>query len=191
MSDKYNTRVFGLLIGFVVPGIIGLGSVVLHFPAFQEWLGLMSGPPTLAGFLFVLVIASGIGVFLSGIRWLVFEQWFWSGADPDRDDNMAHRLQVAAAYQDLVSQLYYYYLFYSNTLVALVLLSVSWSFFRGWSPDLLWVLAGILAAGCTLYLSARDAYDRFHRRRTALLGEIKENMSNDQRRTETAAVANT
>ena len=189
MSDKYNTRVFGILIAFVVPGIIGLSAVAMHFPTLREWLGLMSGPPTIAGFLFVLVIASGTGVFLSGIRWLVLERWIWHETNPDRDDNMAHRLQVEEAYQDLVSQLYYYYLFYGNTLVALVLLFVSWAVIRGWSVDLVWVLAGLLAAEYALYRSARDAYNRFHRRRTALLGSIKENTSNDQRRRETAAVA--
>ena len=129
-------------------------------------------------------------MFLSGVRWLVLEYWIWGERRPDRDDKMAQRLHVEEAYQALVSQTYYYYLFYSNTLVALVLLFISWAAIVWWSTDLILPSVGLIASGYVLHQSASDAFGRFHRRRTALLGIIlMETASNDQRRTETAAAA--
>ena len=158
MSDNYSTRVFGLLIAFVVPGIIGIGAVAMHSPTLGEWLGIVSRPPTIAGFFFVLVIASGAGVFLSGVRWLVLEYWIWGERRPDRDDKMAQRLHVEEAYQALVSQTYYYYLFYSNTLVALVMLFISWAAIVWWSTDLILPSVGLIASGYVLHQSASDAF---------------------------------
>ena len=123
MQQDYLRKSFGLVIAFVVPGMIGLYAASFLLPAIQNWFGTVSSqPPTVGGFLFINVAASGTGVFLSGARYFVIQKWLWRQEDPGSNVPLTGRSQSEAAYQNLVAQFYDFYLFYANTLVALIVL---------------------------------------------------------------------
>lgn len=172
MQQDHLTKSFGLVIAFIVPGMIGLYAASFAEPTIRDWFGLTSGgqPPTVGGFLFVNVAAAGTGVFLSGVRWIVIEWWWLGDKDPGRGLSIARRQGAEPTYQNLVSQFYNFYLFYGNTAVALVALYVGWAFTVGWQWRLLLIRGGALAFALgVLLLSARESYRRFHERRDSLL----------------------
>ena len=162
---------FGLIIAFIVPGMIGLYAASFVEPTIRDWFGLAGGqPPSVGGFLFVNVAAAGAGVFLSGVRWIVIEWWWLGDRDPGRGLSLAKRQGAEPTYQNLVSQFYNFYLFYGNTAIALVALYGAWAFTVGFQWRLLLTRGIVLAlALCVLVLSASDSYRRFHERRNSLL----------------------
>lgn len=174
MQQDHLTKSFGLIIAFIVPGMVGLYAATFPVPELREWFGIASSqPPTVSGFLFVNVAAAGAGVFLSGFRWQIIECWLWGEKNPGDEVSVAERHRSEPAYQNLVAQLYDFYLFYANTLVALVALYLAWAITEwttvGLSWGLLWPLLVLVPVGYVLERSARNAYDRFHKRRRSLL----------------------
>ena len=170
MQQDHLTKSFGLIIAFIVPGMIGLYAASFPVPALRDWFGVASSqPPTVSGFLFVNVAAAGAGVFLSGIRWLVLEYWFWEEKDPGGRISIAERQRSEPVYQNLVAQFYDFYLFYGNTLVALILLYFAWVFTEGFH----WWLAGtnvaLVVVIPVLARSACSSLDHFRRARGATL----------------------
>ena len=169
-QQDHLTKSFGLIIAFVVPGMIGLYAASFPMPLLRDWFGLASSqPPTVGGFLFVNVAAAGTGVFLSGVRWLVLERWLWGETNPGGGVSIAERRQTELVYQNLVAQFYDFYLFYANTLFALIVLYAAWAFTEGLHWGLAWAGGALAVAIFVLERSARNSFDRFHARRTNLL----------------------
>lgn len=176
MQQDHLTKSFGLIIAFVVPGMVGLFAASFFVPPLRVWFGIASTqPPTVGGFLFVNVAAAGVGVFLSGVRWLVIERGLWRELDPGGGVSLAARRTSELAYQNLVSQFYNYYQFYANTLVALFLLYIAWAasswLAKGPHWELVWAGGALAIVGPILERSARNSFDRFHDRRASLLKE--------------------
>src|SRR4051812_32620591 len=62
---------FGLLIAYVVPGLVALWGLSFIFPFVSGWLHASpEGQPTVAGFLYVSLAAIGTGLFVSTLRWM-------------------------------------------------------------------------------------------------------------------------
>ena len=113
----------------------------------------------------------GIGVFVSGLRWLMAE-WYWE-KDPQLDLAKRATADGEAALQNITHQHYDYYLFHANTLVSLVLLFGAWA--AATSPETSTVVLrlGLLSiVGVVLIMSARNARQRFRRKRKRLLGVL-------------------
>jgi hypothetical protein len=163
---------FGLIIAFLQPGLVGLYALSYVEPAIREWFGLASTQnASVGGFLFVVVASVGMGVFLSGLRWLVLD---WAFADPPAVDSRRRAIdpQTEAIYEDIRSQHYRYYQFYANMLCAIVLLYVAW--FATTAPS--WPVArlrfGVLVVACViLFLSARDAVTKYDQKVLHLLAD--------------------
>ncbi len=175
--DEKLSQYFSLIIGFLVPGLIGLFAVSYLEPSVRDWFGGAPGSPTtVGGFLFAVVGSAGMGVFISRVRWFLCDHCF--GLFPS-----APNLQLESrrdsnhekAYQDLRAQHYMYFLFYANSLIALQLLFVSW--FAMAQPRPQWIHVGLrfallLAASVVLYFSAKDALAKFDLKAARLLGLV-------------------
>ena len=180
MQQDHLGKSFGLVIAFLVPGMIGLYAASLHVPIFQSWFEAAAGArTTVGGFLFIVIASSGTGVFLSGVRWYVLEWLIKRGVSTKHDTSKRGETQTELVYQNMRQQHYDFYLFYSNTLVALVVLWASWlpsqlPILTAWpfswatAKPIVVTMLGV-AAGWVLYASAKDAYKRYQKKRTAVL----------------------
>ncbi len=167
-----TSKNFGLVIAFLVPGFIGLWALSYFDPTAAKWLGTAAEKETtVGGFLFVVVASLGIGVFLSGARYFVFDKFLLKdlGGRPDVED--ANRKEAEASYQSLKADYYQFYQFYANTAVALVLAFGAWWVTKK-PPAGDVVLLGVVTAvvEVILYLSARDSLTKYHRHTIRLLG---------------------
>ena len=182
MQQDQLGKSFGLVIAFLVPGMIGLYAASLHVPMLQEWFDAAGrAQTTVGGFLFIIIASSGAGVFISGVRWYLLEELIKRAAGVSTEHEAVNRrdTQTELVYQNVRQHHYDYYLFYSNALVALVVLWVSWlpsqlpvltAWLLSWAaakPIIGTVLGA--AAGWVLYASAVDAYGRYQKKRAAVL----------------------
>jgi hypothetical protein len=172
-SDTLS-KSFGLSIAFVIPGAIGLYATSFFVPVVAIWFGA-DASTTVGGFLFVLLGSAGMGVFISGLRWLVLEKLTtWIKPMPEQLD-LARRKEKnnEATYQDLLLRHYQFFQFYANTPFALALLYLAWVT-AGPSPrDLeraLWVGLLMVLADIVLLLSAQHAIGRYEQKLTEILG---------------------
>ena len=175
MKDQLGQS-FGLVIAFLIPGMIGVYAASFHVALISAWFGTAASQTTnVGGFLFAILASIGMGVFISGLRWLVLERWMrW---EPEQAVNAAARRDdnTELVYQNLVYQFYDFYLFYANTLFALVILYVAWfaDAPRTFSMGTL-TRTGLLVVACAiLYVSAKDSLRRFEGRRKTVLGLVQ------------------
>ncbi len=176
MQDQLG-KSFGLIIGFLIPGMIGLYGASLHVEIFREWFGIAANAesPTVGGFLFVVVASVGMGVFISNLRWLVLERWIWQREPPEHDASGRRETQTELVYQNLVWQFYQFYLFAANTMFALVLLYVAWlaaELASAQDPGLFELclpITFLVPASYVLYQNAKNSLKRYNERRSNVL----------------------
>ena len=172
MNNAVNT-VFGLTISFTAPGLMGIGAAALHVPAVRSWLaGATTGAPTPGETAVLLLAATATGVFLSGLRYVTLEPLLRRGIDTAHDGAARGDLGTEVAYQNIRAQFYDFYLFYANTLEGLLILSAAAVPLATTQPAHTTATCAAFAAlaGLILYLSARDAFRRYQKRRRDLLG---------------------
>ncbi len=120
MQNQMIGSFFGRVIAFVIPGLIALYALSYFAPPLRNLFGLTQ-PPTVAGFLFVLLCSIGLGVFVSGIRWMIFHLWLEREIDAtnlnEKNDD---------AFRGLVSDYYQFYQFYSNSAVSVLFFFAAW-----------------------------------------------------------------
>ena len=180
MQDQLG-KSFGLVIAFLVPGMIALYGASLHVKLLEDWFEIAANArsTTVGGVLLIVVASLGMGVFVSNLRWLVLERWIWRRTPPELPN--AHRrreTQTELVYQNLVWQYYQFYQFSANSLFALVLLYGAWLAHElrpeaeGLRPaPVALALPTILLVptGCVLYVAAKDSLNRYNKRRDSVL----------------------
>ena len=137
--DEKAAKWFSYVIAFLAPGFVGLWALGYHVEEIRGQLGSSQAAGTeVGGFLFVVLASVGLGVFLSGVRYFLFDRFLfgWVGqympllhVPPRVPDALeVARLQEKAneAFQELNEQFYRFYQFYSNTAVALALSFGAW-----------------------------------------------------------------
>src|SRR5439155_4424932 len=73
MKDVTATS-FGLLIGFLLPGLMAFYSLGAWIPAVRDLLSFFRGAKSDIGlFLLVLLVALTVGLLVSAFRWLLLE----------------------------------------------------------------------------------------------------------------------
>ncbi|MBS1969478.1 MAG: hypothetical protein JSU04_04190 [Bdellovibrionales bacterium] len=169
MSEtKSAPQNFGLAIAFVAPGFLGFVALSYFSPMASDWLQAASKEDQGVGvFLFVLLGSIALGIVISGIRALLIDRLLhsklmrgWKVSQPsiqwDKMDD-----QKREALNTLIEGFYRYYQFYSNSLIALLLLLVAR--LCGDSNPLLswWSCAALLIVGVCLFWSARDSYRKY------------------------------
>jgi hypothetical protein len=151
--------------------MLGLYAVSFFAPPVADWFGLAAQQDVkLGGFLFAFIASIGMGVFISGLRWLVLDWVMPKCPTLDYaklgDPNVENALEFARVHH------YQFYQFYSNTLCALVLVFAAWWWTS--SPRPQWSAVGMrfgmLAVTCTvLFLSARDCMQKHDEKVTPVL----------------------
>ena len=159
---------FGRTIAFIIPGMGALAGVSLLVPELQAWFGVTQ-PPTVGGFLFVMVASIGLGVFVSGLRWLLLDRWLMPPLKLDQ--SRRSEIGIEAAYRSVIVNHYQFYQCYANASVALVLFFVALiltqqpGLWRG--ASMLVVVVAIIAA---LLLFANDASTKYAEKAKQILG---------------------
>ncbi len=169
MFDSLN-RNFGLLIAFVLPGFVFiLGHQYLDDPGVLEWPVREDKLDQFGSLLLVLLASTAVGIVLSAIRWLVLDNLHHVTGIPAPLLDFHKLEQKQASFMLVVENNYRYYLFYGNTLIALLLLG--WSAVT--SPESL-SLAGVIrwsALCAVLYFASRDSLQRYYMRSRLIMGE--------------------
>ena len=167
------TTLFGLTISFTAPGLLGLSAAAIHVSAISNWLSASTtDSPTLGETLVLLGAATAAGVFLSGLRYVTLEPLLRREIDTAHDSTARRDAGTEIAYQHIRAQFYDFYLFYANSLTALLILCAAAAPLAIELPAQRWgaYAAAATGAALTLYLSARDAFQRYQKRRRELLG---------------------
>jgi|KBSMisStandDraft_5_1062788.scaffolds.fasta_scaffold11686_6 hypothetical protein len=175
------SKSFGLGIAFLIPGAVGLYAISFYVPTIESWFGAATdGETTVGGFLFAILGSAGMGVFISGVRWLVLESEYGVRAlkyefapRPPAGLDLARRRdeKCEAAYQDLLFRHYQFYQFYANMPFALGFLYSAWTLSGSAATDrAIWLAALMSVADLVLLLSARHAIQRYSERLVDLLG---------------------
>lgn len=177
MEDITSTT-FGLAIAYLVPGIVGLSSSLFFFSKARLVAGQFAAANADVGlFLIIVLLALGVGVWISAVRWLLFEKCFLkrhcpAGLDYQKLGQEGTREAVKTA----VEENYRYHQFFGNLLVASVpfvigCLYYKWGSISKWHTcmQILLALAYIVFVLIS-FAAARDALVRYCSRSKELLG---------------------
>jgi hypothetical protein len=105
---------FGLLIAYVLPGVIALLGVSYFSDPVRSWLGSSAADaPTVGGFLYVTLASIAAGLTASTVRWLIVDTLHhWTGIRQPRWD--FSRLQANVGAFDVLIEIHYkFYQFYA------------------------------------------------------------------------------
>ena len=187
MQEDLFSKSFDHLIAFVLPGLVALWGLSYFDPSgLGEWFARAPASDTsLGAFLFLVLAALALGLFISGLRWLIFEKLLkLFPAPPLLDDAKRKDAGILQALADARHSHYYFHLFYANNLCALPFTYVGWLYAERavWYIHLL-VLCGLVAVELVLFFCARQSIDRYKTKAEGILGVINGGRSgNDERR---------
>jgi len=162
MKDLTSTT-FGYLIAFLLPGIFGLYALSFWFPQVGILLLPILKADTSVGPSFVfLVIAVGIGVCISGLRYFIFEKGIYRKAPLPPGTYHGMSGDELTLHKAIVDEHYRYHQFYGGCAVALLILFVGWLTHSHptWSQISGWSL-GFVAFGLLLERSACDSFTKY------------------------------
>ena len=168
--QSLSSNNFGLIIAYLLPGLIVLVGLRIHSPLLHAWLlGTPgSGDVTIGGFLFSTLAALLLGLICSTVRWLIVDTLHHAtGIKPPKRD--FRRLQQNVdAYRMVEANHYQYYQFYGNALVAFL---VAFGSVRLADAAIFFPIADLLMAALCglLYLGSRDTLAKYYARVQALL----------------------
>ena len=164
---EVNSRSFGILIAYVIPGWVLLLSASYTSETVADWLsGSLSSSPTVAGFLFASLASIGLGVFTSTVRWLTIDKVIHALKITPSERSYRRFAESHHAIESLVQEYYRYYQFHANLAVALPLaLSLRWTFsqFSEMEMILCLLVTGVLFAG------ACDTLRKYYQRTAEVL----------------------
>jgi hypothetical protein len=166
---------FGLLVGYLLPGFLGLLGLAPISPVVAGWIqGVKVGDAGVGPPIYAVLCATMIGMIVGCFRWLIVDHVHeWTGIKrPTWDFNVLEKRLKAFNY--IVEGRYRYYQFYSGTLIALVW---TYSVYRlmqtspllGIGTDL-----GVLILCAVLFAGSRDALRRYYAEVGQLVGPVAE-----------------
>ncbi len=171
-EPRLTEQNFGLLIAFVLPGLVTLWGVSFFSPTVAAWLRVTpAGAPTIAGFLFVTLASVAAGLIVSAVRWAVVDSLHHAtGIEPPPWDfgRLDEQLPIFLA---LVENHYRFYQFYANMFIAAAFTYRMYLVAAGRSPfaELGETLAFLLLE-VILFAGSRDALAKYYARTGRLLG---------------------
>lgn len=163
MKDLTSTS-FGYLIAFVLPGIFGLYALSPWVPEVGDFLqSVFKADASVGPSVVFLLIAVGMGLWVSALRYFVFEKFLCKKhkLPPDLFARLIESGRLSF-FKAVVDEHYRYHQFYGGCAVALLALFPGW---LRWNWELSWQLAytsiGFILLELVLVSSGRQSYIRF------------------------------
>jgi len=177
MKELSSTS-FGYLIGFLLPGLLGLYAMSYWLPQ----VGVLFQPiyasnAAVGPSVILLLIAVGMGLCLSAVRHFlivlflfkvvlgkeVMNKEMYKGLDTDK----------LAWHKTLAEEHYRYHQFYGGCAVAILIMFVGWVWNRPWSIDahFVHIIIGFILVEALFVISATDAHDQYVGKCKALISE--------------------
>lgn len=178
-------RNFGLLIAYIVPGVLLLLGIAAGNADARLWLRAVStglDGATIGGFLHMTLASVGAGLTASTIRWAVVDPLHHAtGIERPRWDDSQLQAKLGA-FDALVENHYRYYQFYTNSVVGLVAILIGRRIGGVGSVGWMSIDAAIVAACILFWAASRDCLKRYYSRASVLLGAQQESeVSHDER----------
>jgi hypothetical protein len=164
-AKDFTVSTFGLLIGFFVPGLVGLYGISLWSPQISSVFRLFLTAKSNAGlFLIVLLASLALGLVTSPLRHLLYEQWFRFGPQLDAADfGKLSDTGKLETFRTIVDEHYRYHQFYGH--VSLLILPLFAGLVRDQasrSCSGAWIFGiSFTAVEVTLIYAARHTYGRY------------------------------
>jgi len=174
-------RNFSLIIAFILPGFLFLfGAVYLATYSSADLLSQLRPIRQVGGFLFFLLAATACGMILSAIRWAILDTLHdLTGLRSPKLD-FGKLEGRSASFMLVVENNYRYYLFYGNSLVAMIaLLLAAWFEEVPIATRWLVIFFGLLAV---LFVASRDSLRRFYTRTSQIMGSPTEPVRKSKRK---------
>jgi hypothetical protein len=156
---------FGFLIAFGLPGFVVVAMVLYAFGLLDSWL---AGTEQSGKIVFLIMSALTVGVFLSGVRWAIFDKLLMPAAgrkNPETDFGpIMANADTREALTVSIEHCYRHYQFFANTAVA-VLVAYGVRFSASSRPALcegLIETAIMAVIELSLFFSARDALGNYY-----------------------------
>lgn len=161
MKDVTSTS-FGYVIGFLLPGMLGLYALGLWFPEVQSLLvPATTKDATLGPSFFLLLSALTVGLLVSGIRFYVFQEWICRSHRLGREIFKGLTGDRLTSFKAVVDEHYRYHQFYGGCAIAIPVLFAGWVrgkwFTAGCGQTALWI-AGFLLLETFLIFTARGSF---------------------------------
>jgi len=170
---EISSKNFGLLIAYVLPGILCLWGVSYFSPTVRSWFGTApTDSPTIAGFLYVTLAAIAAGMIASTVRWLVVDTIHHLTGIPRPDFDFSRFEDKFSAYDMLGEVHYRYYQFYGASLIALLFSYSCWRLSASLASTPLGLRdVGVLLLAGILFAGSRDTFRKYNQRLSMLLGQ--------------------
>lgn len=164
--DGLSEKNFGLLIAYVIPGVVAVHGLGAVSPTVAQWIAVPPASPTLSGFLFAFVSSLGVGIFASAVRWLLVDTLHHKTGVRLPSWNYSQLENKLVAFHALVISHYRYYQFYANLFVVIPF----WWTLQRWAAANQPVEGiALVAVECVLFFGSRDALRKYYIRAGALL----------------------
>lgn len=173
---------FGIVIAYLVPGLVALTAMSDFLPAAESWLGLHADAPTVGGFLYGTLGSIGTGLTLSAVRWMTLDRVHQATGIVAPAWDFSKLQQNFDAFQGAVENHYRYYQFYGNMLLATLFIPFAPTARSQWlSATSGWIVGSALIF--VYFLASRDTLSKYYARTAAMLLPVPglEETSNDQR----------
>lgn len=163
MSESIS-ELFGIIIAYIVPGFI----VLLALGQIHPDIGYMmqpDGKTEIAGLLYFfygLIAMIGLGVMISGLRWMTIDQINALTGIKRPAVNHAAIVGRETHYDTLIDTHYRYYQFYANCIVSLIIGDVA---LRGFAANIeMTITAELVLLGIcvVLWICQRDTLRKYH-----------------------------
>ena len=183
--ENVSGRNFGLLIAYVLPGVLVLLGLAAGSPEVRAWLvtaAAQSGGATVGGFVYVTLAAVTAGLTASAARWAVIVPLHHATGvkRPHWDDSQLQ--SKLGAFDALVENHFRYHEFFGGGVVGLVTILVGRHVGGIGSLRLMSLDTAIVAVCILFWAGSRDTLKRYYSRTTVLLGAQHESeVSHDER----------
>ena len=185
MKDLTSTS-FGYIIAFLLPGMFGLYAVSFWSPPASVLMQpVLKADTTVGPSIVLLLIAVGVGVWISAARWVLFEEWMYRKRRLPADMYKSFDSEKLTLHKTFAEEHYRYHQFYGGCAISLLILFAGWAHANWqWDAHTAWVVVGFVFLEVLLERAASDTYGKYTDKCKAIAASpaagAKEPLSNPQ-----------
>ena len=162
MKDLTSTS-FGYVIGFLLPGMLGIYGFSKWFFSLQSLLQpIVKADATVGPSVVFLLSAVGMGLCVSSARYFIFEKWLYRKRCLSPEMYKGLNADKLALHKSLAEEHYRYHQFYGGCAVSVLVLFIGWVHGQwpfGWKVA--YVTVGFLLCELLLERSASDCFGKY------------------------------